>query len=127
MAYTGQSFTLINYDSAGSPATNQSPTAKTFTSTDNSPEDQQFDLVYSLSQSGGATSPTSSLYIEVSSDNSTWFQAALIGLSSTSGTAGRQSINGWKYMRARLVVGGATAPAVVCAVAVGFSGQGSAA
>lgn len=127
MAFFGNAVALIQYDSGVSPATNQAPAARSFNSSDNSPEDQVFGAVYNLTQTGGATSPTASLVVYVSNDNTNWIPFQTLGTNgTTTSQQGTIAINGWRYMKADLTVGGGTAPAVIAQVYIGWSGQATA-
>lgn len=118
---------LLNYNSGSDPATNQAAVAYAFRSSDNTPEDQSFQWTYYVQQSGGATSPTAAVLIEVSPDNVTWIPLNTVSVNGTTTTGqGSNASVGWKYARASLAVAGGTAPAVIARVYIGWSGQCSA-
>lgn len=76
-------------------------------------------LLWKLTQAGGVTAPTCTLYIEVSADAVTWYRIPITGAA----TDADETLSGvveigvmTKYARAYAVLGGATPP--TCAITV---------
>lgn len=124
MAFCPDGELVINYTSGGSPATNQTFAWQVSCGTNN-PESAVWMIAVDLTQSGGATAPTAELILEWSANGTDWIR--FLSASTASGTpsmilsADGGSINVARYVRARLVVAGGTAPAVVAKCLLGCS------
>jgi hypothetical protein len=73
--------------------------------------------MWKITQSGGATSPTCTLYLEASADNVTWYRSPIQGAA----TDADETLTGvlevsplFKYVRLYAVLGGGTLP--TCAI-----------
>ena len=82
--------------------------------------EQDYQVYFSATQSGGASSPTSQIVVQTSPDNSTWYDLAESTELSTAGSkAETKDVSGapiLKYIRAVTVLGGGTNPNHTCEV-----------
>ena len=80
---------------------------------ENTSEDELYFVAVHLTQSGGASSPTSKVILQTSPDNSTWIDLATSTQLTSDGTVDEikdPTLPLFRYVRAKTVLGGDTAP-----------------
>lgn len=107
--------------------TDQTGTAYRIDRTDNEVEESEtWACSGSLTQSGGATSPTGTLYLEVSDNGTDWIRLPVSDAATDADeTVYFHAAQGalYRYVRAKLIVGGATAPSLTGRMILGTSGD----